>query len=230
MKLKYILLSSLMLLSGCKDPKYGDLYVKDNINLYMREDKTFYLEKDNEKFRGTYENKLMFHCGVCDPYENEYFLTFDKEEIYLYNLMFSIIYIDDVLNYIEFDEPEYWTDRCVELLDEIFNKEMRQVKENLKIKNEFDFIYYFSSLVAIENFTIDINLRIYSKNEEECKKLFDYYIDTIKTRFINDDLIGELTENVDFYNTSYENMEPTLTNNEIWFKLENDTFTYKGVL
>ena len=104
------------------------------------------------------------------------------------------------------------------------------MKENLKIKNEFDFIYYFSSLVAIENFTIDINLRIYSKNEEECKKLFDYYIDTIKTRFINDDLIGELTENVDFYNTSYENMVPTLTNNEIWVKLENDTFTYKGVL
>ena len=133
-------------------------------------------------------------------------------------------------NYIEFDEPEYWTDRCVELLDEIFNKERQQVKENLKIKDEFDFNYYFSSLVAIENFTIDIDLRIYSKNEGECKKLFDYYIDTIKNRFSNDDLIGELTENVDFYNTSYENMNPTLTNNEIWIKLENDTFTYKGVL
>ena len=230
MKLKYIWLSSLILLSGCKDPRYGDLYVKDNINLYMREDKTFYLEKDNKKFKGTYEENMRYNCGVCDPYKNEYFLTFDKEEIYLYKHIFSLIYIDNVENYIEFDEPEYWTDRCVELLDEIFNKEKQQVKENLKIKDEFDFNYYFSSLVAIENFTIDIDLRIYSKDENECKKLFDYYIDTIKTRFSNDDLIGELTENVDFYNTSYENMNPTLTNTDIWIKLENDTFIYKGVL
>ena len=32
MKLKYILLSSLMLFSGCKDLRYGDLYIKDNMS------------------------------------------------------------------------------------------------------------------------------------------------------------------------------------------------------
>ena len=217
MKLKYILLSSLILLSGCKDPRYGDLYIKDNINLYMREDKTFYLEKDNEKFRGTFNEYLVSYSGITFPYDNEYILSFEKEKIYSYVMNISFLYLSDVTYSGFFEDLDL-------LLDSIINKDIE-----LDVKKNFDVMYNIESFDEPENTNMTLRLSLYSKDINECKELFIYYIDKIKGGILSDERFNKYT-NTSFFENDFNELEPTLTNNEIWVKLEENTFIYKGVL
>ena len=174
MKLKYILLSSLMLLSGCKDPKYGDLYIKDNINLYLRDDKTFYLEKDNKKFKGTYNMFFSKYCGDNGNYDSEYLLSFEKEKIYNYVSDFSFLHLTDI-NYEGFFED-------LELsLDSVINKDIE-----IEVKEDFDIMYKLETSLVPKNTHITLRLRLYSRNENECKELFNYYINKIINNIFND--------------------------------------------
>ena len=64
---------------------------------------------------------------------------------------------------------------------------------------------------------VTLRLRLYSNNGDECKELFNHYIGLIKESIINDNRFNKYI-NTYFFENDFSNLEPTLTNNEIWMK------------